>query len=185
MPYADLIKRKEYYKQYRLNNKNKAKQYYESNKEKLKQSFKDWYIKNKENKQLYNQIWYKNHQEEQIDYHRNYNKMFKQEVADRRLSLGYRYIRYITDAKRRGREFKLSLEEFKNITNQVCFYCGKFSSDKDFVGIDRINNNVGYILSNSRPCCDRCNYMKQEYSTEEFLSKIKEIIINLNLGTIK
>lgn len=36
---------------------------------------------------------------------------------------------------------------------QDCFYC----SVSDAGGLDRIDCSVGYVLSNLRPCCEKCN----------------------------
>ena len=40
-------------------------------------------------------------------------------------------------------------------------------------GIDRINSDKGYTIDNCVPCCAQCNHMKLDYTTEEFLTKIK------------
>ena len=42
-------------------------------------------------------------------------------------------------------------------------------------GIDRMNNNIGYEISNVVPCCSVCNKMKSSLSKEEFLTQICKI----------
>jgi len=42
-------------------------------------------------------------------------------------------------------------------------------------GIDRVDNNIGYLLYNCKPCCANCNYLKKEYDYTEFLNKCKQI----------
>jgi hypothetical protein len=43
------------------------------------------------------------------------------------------------------------------------------------IGIDRINNEVGYSIKNSVPCCGVCNYMKRKFSKEEFINQAIKI----------
>lgn len=47
-------------------------------------------------------------------------------------------------------------------------------------GIDRVDNSVGYVLSNCVPCCSTCNRMKGTMSSEEFKEKIKLIYSRQN-----
>lgn len=64
----------------------------------------------------------------------------------------------------------ISFEEYRNIICYPCYYCG-FISDDQFVGLDRINNNKGYIQTNVLPCCTYCNLMKQAQHPLEFITK--------------
>lgn len=93
--------------------------------------------------------------------------------------------KYQDAAQRRGLDFKLSREEFRDITQKPCFYCGilpnsifgRRNTNGGYIhnGIDRINNSKGYTFDNCVPCCKICNYMKHKLSQEEFLIHIKEI----------
>lgn len=84
--------------------------------------------------------------------------------------------------KKRKFSFELTLEEFKNLCLSNCFYCGIAPSSKMDVGkglkngIDRIDSNKGYSLSNCVPCCWTCNRMKSNMDIENFLSHIKNIL---------
>ena len=79
---------------------------------------------------------------------------------------------YKNTAKKSGRIFELTIDEFKSITSSSCHYCGSSPSslmrcnrydtgpkwgEYMFNGIDRMDNDLGYILTNSAPCCWRCN----------------------------
>lgn len=46
---------------------------------------------------------------------------------------------------------------------------------KKIFGIDRTDNSTGYILENCIPCCDICNYMKNDLSKDKFIYKISKI----------
>lgn len=64
-----------------------------------------------------------------------------------------------------------------------CFYCGKKSNWPDKRnGIDRVNNNIGYIESNTVPACIECNIAKSNSSVDEFKNWIIRLYNNLILG---
>lgn len=87
-----------------------------------------------------------------------------------------KYSGYIQNAKKRGYEFNLSIDEFKDITNMKCYYCGGFSNNKNKSnGVDRINNDIGYVKDNCVPCCSICNRMKWAFEYDEFLQHVKNI----------
>lgn len=85
-------------------------------------------------------------------------------------------------ARKRNKLWELTHgEAFKLITSS-CNYCNfKPSWPENRVGIDRVNNSIGYELSNCVPCCSTCNSAKGELSTQEFLNWIKRIYNNFIL----
>ena len=87
------------------------------------------------------------------------------------------YKRYLYSANKRGIKFDLSLLEFNNIIANNCKYCGSLSK----IGIDRIDNNEGYIISNCTPCCTNCNLMKFKHDVYSFLNHVKKIAQHNNL----
>ena len=101
------------------------------------------------------------------------------------------YKKYKTSAQKRGIEFNLSQQNFEQLIKLECFYCGEppitkkvaSGSSKDFVfanGVDRIDNKHGYAEGNCVPCCKFCNSAKNNYTKEEFLSKIRKIYARHN-----
>ena len=81
----------------------------------------------------------------------------------------------------------LSLETFRKLIFQNCFYCGckpsrvfkdvyrgKLKTDKTILvnGIDRRNNDQGYTEENSVSCCTKCNTRKGVMSAEKYLARI-------------
>lgn len=102
------------------------------------------------------------------------------------------YINYKRSAKSRNLEFNLSKLDFIKMTQQNCFYCNAIPIEKKFVktangpaiinGIDRINNNKGYLLDNCVPCCTKCNLAKHILSTKDFFDLVKSIYLHHNLG---
>jgi hypothetical protein len=82
------------------------------------------------------------------------------------------FTRYERQARERGLRFGLSLEQFKQIVFQPCFYCNEWGQPR---GIDRKNNFEGYTPGNSRPCCARCNRYKSNESESVFLGHVRRI----------
>lgn len=69
-----------------------------------------------------------------------------------------KFITYRANANRRRIEFSLTLDDFCRLWQRDCTYCGKCI---DTIGIDRIDNSLGYISGNVMPCCYDCNVMKK------------------------
>lgn len=93
----------------------------------------------------------------------------------------YRYLAYKKTSYVRGINFNLSFEQFLTFWNKPCNYCG---SKIDGVGIDRVDNKIGYELKNCVPCCTRCNTYKMTDYTSDFFSHIKQIYKHSNLNKL-
>ena len=85
-----------------------------------------------------------------------------------------RYAIYVKSARERGRSFSLTLEEFKEITSRPCHYCHRCTGT---MGIDRVQNDLGYDKPNCVPCCKACNQMKHTYTAEQFIDHCKRVAI--------
>ncbi len=95
---------------------------------------------------------------------------------------------YKQNAKMRGYDFLLKKEEFRTLTKQNCFYCGKtpsqimkhkrFNGECIYNGVDRMDNTKGYSLENSVPCCKFCNLTKNNTSFGEFIKWIRTVYKN-------
>lgn len=79
-------------------------------------------------------------------------------------------------AKARGLVFELAFEEFMKFWQVPCAYCG---TPILTIGLDRIDNSVGYIFSNLRACCLRCNQMKRDDTVELFLNRCRQIVARI------
>jgi hypothetical protein len=84
-------------------------------------------------------------------------------------------------ANKKNIEFEINNELFDNIRLNDCYICGKNTNESHKNGIDRLDNSLGYIENNIKSCCGNCNYMKRNYSYDDFINKLKEIFIHLNL----
>lgn len=85
----------------------------------------------------------------------------------------FRYATYKRGAIRRGYVFDLTFEEFNELWNKPCTYCADAIKG---IGIDRIDNNVGYTAINVIPCCTTCNWMKHKLTQKDFISQCKKIV---------
>lgn len=189
--YQENIERsREIAKKSRLKHKEKrnleAKLWAEKNKDKVKEYQKNyapnWYQKNKSKHDERGKLWAKNNPErtkkikEQFK-ERNpevvksyFTKYEKQEKAK------FRMVKH--SAKKREYDFTLSPEEFSKIIVKPCTYCGE---DNERMGIDRIDNSLGYVPQNSTSCCKNCNMMKKAMTVNDFLAHIKKIQTFQNL----
>ena len=77
----------------------------------------------------------------------------------------------------RGLILELSFEEWLKVINQPCHYCGNKNYSR---GLDRVNNNLGYLKDNIVSCCEQCNYMKSNYSVDDFINKCEQIVLYWN-----
>jgi len=91
---------------------------------------------------------------------------------ERRKSSIFQFRNCKSSAKERGLVWELSENEFDILNNNSCVYCE--SNEK--IGIDRVDNNRGYIKDNCVSCCIVCNKMKLNYTLEFFIEHCKKIV---------
>lgn len=85
---------------------------------------------------------------------------------------------YLKNAIKRKYPFELSIEAFTTLVLQPCYYCGYFK-EGEVNGIDRFDNDQGFILSNCRPCCEECNHMKYVFHPLFLIEKAKLLTAHL------
>lgn len=89
---------------------------------------------------------------------------------------------YIKSAKKRGINFTISKILFNSLISQKCHYCDYFK-DGEVNGIDRVDNNLGYIDENVVSCCQACNIMKGSQHPQEFIDKLQTIYLFKTIHT--
>lgn len=135
----------------------RRKEYYTNNSTKIKENAKQWRSENTSKVKKYRKNWIA----ENKDKVKTYNKTQKSSTKGR-------YRRAIERASIRGIEFTLSFETYERVISTNCIYCnGSFGSVKWGVGLDRINNSVGYVEGNVVSCCKLCNQLKSDWLTFE------------------
>lgn len=94
--------------------------------------------------------------------------------------------RYMSDAKKRGLEWRLTDEQAVEMLGKPCAYCGAAPEIRTYGkgerersglanGIDRVDNSSGYSMLNCVPCCPECNMSKKTRTAEEFIEHCKRV----------
>lgn len=103
------------------------------------------------------------------------------------------YKDYKYGASKRCIDFNISFDDFVNLMEQDCYYCGEspvlHEGELQYMqktiepwkhnGIDRVNSNIGYENGNVVPCCSKCNYAKHDLTKDEFYKWIVQIYNHL------
>ena len=72
------------------------------------------------------------------------------------------------------KKFEISFVQFERLTKKNCYYCKQSPEQRFRVfhfkanGLDRKDNNKGYLLTNVVPCCSICNRAKGTMSFADF-----------------
>lgn len=78
-----------------------------------------------------------------------------------------RFARSVAAAVKRDKEWTLDSSTYNDLVSSPCHYCG--GSTGDNIGLDRIDNRMGYTEDNVVPCCGACNYRRGLKSYERFV----------------
>lgn len=97
------------------------------------------------------------------------------------------YRQYLNNAQSRGMCFMLTIPEFLALTAGNCHYCGTPPQPRAIRGrvwasngIDRVDNNTGYVASNCVSCCKTCNLSKKDMPLAEWNGWIQRLIAHQN-----
>jgi hypothetical protein len=105
-------------------------------------------------------------------------RYFTEEFCD---SNAVSYNEYKKRADNKSLLYDLTTEEYNTITKSQCYLCSRNSREKYKNGIDRVDNNLGYIMSNVKACCASCNYIKKNMELGELFDKMTEIFMKCNI----
>lgn len=147
--------------EWRENNPEKIKLYDLTNKnKKIQEQGDDFYVNNAKQSQK----WRDNNPEKVLQ-----NNETKK--ASKFATLKY----YKHRATTNNIQWQLTDEYALHLITCRCNYCDEF--DKyELTGIDRLDNNLGYIDTNVVSCCEICNNMKHVMSEEIYRNKIRHIL---------
>jgi len=81
---------------------------------------------------------------------------------------------YKSRALKKGIDFTLSEDTFFIALHTQCYVCGKNGQTNE-LGLDRLDNNKGYINGNIAPCCWECNKAKGNLTSLNFLKWLKRL----------
>ena len=94
---------------------------------------------------------------------------------NKKKNLNLQYNIYTRSASDKNLTFKLSFDEYKELVQTHCYYCGMIQ-ERGFNGIDRMNQTNGYIKDNCVSCCKMCNYIKKSLNIDVFLRRVEHIL---------
>lgn len=114
--------------------------------------------------------------EKLIKYYQEHKLEIRKRTGEHYWTLVGQFHQYKKRAKKDNISFELTKEDCKPFYKTTCVYCGDTITG---LGIDRVDNTKGYILSNCVPCCKTCNWMKRAQTKEEFFQQIKKIYSNI------
>lgn len=94
---------------------------------------------------------------------------------------------YKSSAKCRELTYSMSDDFLFSLVKNPCYYCNSepfkpHREDNNFLynGLDRIDNNIGYLESNVVPCCFICNKMKGVLNEGEFMEHLNKIFTRVS-----
>ncbi len=100
------------------------------------------------------------------------------------------YKGYVNRSQNKKIDFEFTKEEFLELTQKQCYYCGRLprttiktnigkrkrNGSFTYNGLDRIDSSKGYTKNNTVTCCEICNKAKRDMSQELFLEWINDLI---------
>lgn len=137
------------------------------------------YIEQREEKLAYQKTYASANKRKIQEYQKTYGKKYYEKTKH---TSAHRYKAYKGDARRRGFDFFLTVEEFALFWQQPCEYCGITISA---IGIDRRDNQKGYELDNCVSCCSVCNLAKGQLVFDEWMAYLEQVAIYHRTGLIK
>ena len=85
---------------------------------------------------------------------------------------GLCYTAFEKKAGEKGFVVEITKEDHYKLQNETkCYLCGV----KAILGVDRKDNTLGYLKSNSFPCCSSCNMMKRDTTFDAFVARCKRV----------
>ena len=134
---------------------------------------KEWARKNPEKTRLASREYYNRNRKKCNNWTREWEKKNPNKVKIMRIKNSKNhpetkgYLRHKFCANSRN-FIPLPREVWIEIVKKPCFYCNNINNT---LGIDRIDNNIGYTKENAVSCCGICNRMKMNSTFNDFLNR--------------
>lgn len=169
-------------------------------KEKQAEYYKEWRIKNKDKLKTYQKNWHKENKEyiqaylsENDEHIKKVQKEYRENNSEKIKELWREWYKNNPERspKRRFAESKnkaikkreltwtITIEEYTELIQLPCYYCDNKLGQpvKRSCGLDRIDSNVGYEINNVVSCCFICNTIKHEHlNVEETKAAVNAIL---------
>ncbi len=80
-------------------------------------------------------------------------------------------------ARKRHKEWNIEQDLYFELIKQPCYYCTASMENVTGIGLDRLNNDIGYTATNVVSCCGACNSGKGDnYTSEEWKVMVTALI---------
>ena len=86
-----------------------------------------------------------------------------------------KYHTYRQSAKSRNIPFELTMDQFMTFWQKPCHYC---TDPIATIGLDRMDNALGYVMQNVVPCCTSCNKAKLRMSPDAYIAQCTRVARN-------
>lgn len=149
--------------------------YYSEHKDQILARMKEYNAANKDKVNAYKKAWRKAHPKQNSEI----QKKWREKNPDYMKQPTHRYAAAKSAAKRRGKIFTITFDEWFNEISKPCYYCcNKLGPMPEVgIGLDRLDSSKGYIENNICSCCEICNKIKGQYlSVIETKAAINAII---------
>lgn len=110
-------------------------------------------------------------------------------LPDSQAHVNILYGHYSGSAARRGLEFALTKAQARSLFQGNCAYCGAEPTESytsanlagtyKWNGIDRLDNSLGYSVTNCVTCCPTCNWSKRTQSVDDFRNWVRRAYLHL------
>lgn len=131
-----------------------------------------------------NAKYYKANNKERCNRQREYYQQNKPEIqAKQRMHCSTaegKAAKIITGAPGRGLAAIFDDVKCALIPDKPCYLCGVKPAAGEVWGLDRVDNDEGYIKGNITTCCGTCNYAKHHFPLVHFLKHVVEMDAHLN-----
>jgi hypothetical protein len=128
--------------------------------------WRQYYAKNKDKYIAARKKYAKEHPNYRRDYSRKYYliEANRKRLAEMASKPHRRYRNAIRTARARSIEWNIDESDFCELITNRCTYC-EGSLPTQGSGLDRINNEKGYLIGNIVPCCTSCNQIRGDNLT--------------------
>ncbi len=114
------------------------------------------------------------------DWHKNNREKARKNLHKYRRTAKGRFVHAKVYAKNRKHEFLLTFEEYTNEVSKPCYYCnGVFKKTETRIGLDRIDNNLGYLPGNVVSSCVTCNRVKSDCFTKDETKAMINLVLEM------
>lgn len=102
----------------------------------------------------------------------------RQRMRTRSKTVRARWLHSRLAAQRNKRRWEISPELFALLISQPCHYCGSALNNTGS-GLDRKDNQLGYVPENVVPCCRQCNVVKNSFFSYDEMMQLSSVLKNI------